>query len=172
MSKLSQFKKDFIVGQARSLMHARWPGVSSRPGCCVFASLALGVALRSNGINAIPQAGTCYWPRITQEQDDGVSPNVFGYCWEPDSINTILKIARDELPEIHAWVALPQTNEIIDITTRHLKEQCETLATLKWTAPDPPDYLWEHCLKLPDYVLYKPDTRAIKYLISLYNRGL
>ncbi len=133
-----------IVNDARSLAMRHWPEMVNKPGNCLYAAMSLMHVLDVIGIRAWIQAGTCYWPRLTPEQakseDDPIYS--FGYEWEPNSFDTQVRIALDTLPEMHVWVAIPDTNEIVDLTSGQFPVQCQNLLKLDWPGIKPPDYFW------------------------------
>jgi hypothetical protein len=81
-------------------------------------------------------------------------------------------MALGQLPEMHCWVGILDTQEIVDFSTRHLVaaalDRC-----LFWTAAEPPRYLWCKANALPDWVVYTPNREASIYscdmLTKLFN---
>ncbi len=125
-------------------------------GLCLYWA-AFGVTeIRSWGRPAIIQAGTASWPRIRPEEDDGVMATHFSYVWTPGSRPDH---AAGKLPEMHVWIALPDTLEVVDFTTSLWPDQCRKVTGMEWTAPDPPPWIWTK--RLPPGVVYTPDHDAI-----------
>ena len=131
---------------------------------CIAYSVTGQAVLCEMGIKAQITAGTMMWPRIDMTKDDGVSATHFSYVFEPQGPVTKARLAADLLPEMHAWITLPDRKEILDLTTRHLKVQCERTAGLPWLGPDPPKFLWCDWSKLPAHVHYEPHPDAIKII--------
>lgn len=128
----------------------------------------------------IIQAGSAQWPRVPPHLDDGVSPTHFAYEWDPDSqFAQLLRLgvfplvqAADghvaaSLPEIHVWLACPDTQEIIDFTSGVWPAACEATLGLPWLADLPPDYLWTFGTKLPPNVNYRASRDAIDAVIAV-----
>jgi hypothetical protein len=128
----------------------------------------------------IIQAGSAQWPRIPPELDDGVSPTHFAYEWHADSaaarlvragVTPIIPradgLVAASLPEMHAWLACPSSDEIIDFTTGLWPAACMATIGLPWPGPRPPEYLWTFGTKLPPLVRYIPDSEAIDLVILI-----
>jgi len=112
------------------------------------------------------------WPKIKlPEEDDGVCNTHFTYLWEPQSPQTRFRISNNQMPEMHVWVILPDRQEILDMTTYYLKMNHDgSMPDSKWTAPDPPDYLWCRYNKLPPYVIYNPYPLAVDYVVQMVRK--
>lgn len=128
--------KELIVAAARKEVGPS----SNNGGLCLQLSLAVGRELARRGIRAVLQAGSAQW-RCMGGDDDGVSPTHFAYMWEM-SLLTKQRIAAGLMPEMHCWIGIPATQEIVDISTRDLIEQARLRAGIIWTADPPPDYIW------------------------------
>jgi hypothetical protein len=128
----------------------------------------------------ILQAGSARWPRVPPELDDGVSPTHFSYEWDAESEEArlirsgIARMVRRadgrtgfSLPEMHVWLACPDTQEIVDFTTGLWPAACKATLGQEWLASPPPDYLWAFVSPLPEGVSYRPDRAAIDCVIAL-----
>jgi hypothetical protein len=62
------------------------------------------------------------------------------------------------MPEMHVWVGIPSTGEVVDLTTCYLVKQAHMRAGINWTADLPPDYLWSN--QPPMGVVYRPNRDA------------
>ncbi|WP_171470578.1 hypothetical protein [Frigoriglobus tundricola] len=71
------------------------------------------------------------------------------------------------LPEMHVWLACPESTEVIDFTTGLWPEACREATGEEWLAPHPPDYLWTFGSRLPQSVRYVPDRTAIDLVIAV-----
>src|SRR4051812_14542095 len=107
----------------------RWFDNQSGEGLVIGAYCLWGgdytcLVLNANGIEAQIQAGSAYWPRLTQDQDDGAPTTFpqFGYEFTP-GIKNVLAVANGTLPEMHVWAAVASSGTIIDLTTEYWPEQ-------------------------------------------------
>ena len=128
-----------------------------RHSCLEYAHYAC-LALHRRGIFACLQAGDLSWPIVDQALDDGQGITHFSYEWQspsPEQVKAFLQ--AHVLPEIHVWCGLPETHEIIDLTTGHLPAIVKG-AGFDWSAPPPPEYLWS--THLPDRTLYRAHADA------------
>jgi hypothetical protein len=136
--------------------------LNGKSGACLYyAHVAMSV-FHEAGVKACLQAGDLNWPIMPQEKDDGVSPTHFSFVWSPDTLSSRTAVALGALPEIHVWVGLVDTQEIVDFSTGHLREIAEECG-LVWATPDPPDYVWADAEHMPEGVLYKPNLDATLY---------
>ena len=62
---------------------------------------------------------------------------------------------------MHAWVGLPDTQEVVDLTTRNFPKACLAVLGEPWLGPEPPDYLWQH--EMPNWVVYEANEQATLY---------
>lgn len=126
------------------------------------------------------QAGSASWPRVAPHLDDGVSSTHFSYEW--DTKSPLASLARlgihvvmgqsigYALPEMHCWLGLPETQEIIDFTTGLWPEACYYRIGEPWLADRPPEYLWVQGKHLPQSVRYHADPDAIDLAILVLAR--
>ncbi len=153
---------DEVIQEARdraALLNLRHPNRG-----CLYLAWSLAVVLQDQGCDAQIQAGTAQFLAVPAELDDGVSPNAYSYVYEPEVWTpeaTARSFETGQLPEMHCWVAIVSTGEIIDASLRDQPGLAE-IAGIKWTAPRP-DYFWgtiSDC-KAAGYV-YCPDVNAIR----------
>ena len=143
-----------LIEEIRELAQELAPSGFKMAGGCVYLAAAGILVLRNHGIEALPQAGDMSWPIVWPKDDNGRGPTHFSYVWEPRSLISITAMRMGKLPEVHAWLGIPKTREIVDLSTRFLVEQCTDTAGLEWKTDPPPDYLWAD--QLPDGVYYRP----------------
>lgn len=132
-------------------------------GSCLVWTFATLAVLTSKRIRAVLQAGTCMWPRVRKEQDDGICSTHFGYEWNPATKESLMAVQMGKMPEIHIWAAIPKTQTIIDFSTREFPTQCKKLIKADWPGDLPPQYLWCSAKNIPKGVQYKPEIDAIVY---------
>ncbi len=111
-------------------------------GSCVFWALATLEAGKKFGKNFIIQAGSLQWQYVPNHLDDGVSSTHFSYMWDPTNPLSRRALRMGMLPEVHVWVADPEAQEIIDLSTRGLKEQARNMGVTNWHTASPPRYFW------------------------------
>jgi len=155
-----------LVDEARAYQ-AQHFGDCPIEGSCAAAAFSLMIVARQAGIPLVLQAGSAYWRRMTDEQDDGVSPLQFGYEWEPNSTMTRFMIAQGRMPEMHVWVGNPETQEIVDINAGLFPVQAQKLIGVDWPGPRPPDVLWTRASQLPENAWYRPDGEATKLAMEM-----
>lgn len=128
----------------------------------------------------ILQAGSCQWPRVAPELDDGRSPTHFAYMWDGDSpiahlvrSGIIPVIQRTDghvapsLPEVHVWLGCPETGEIIDFTTGLWPLACKATLGLDWPGTQPPPFFWNFGTRLPADVRYVASREAIECVVAI-----
>lgn len=159
--------KKAIVSRAKRLRSKRYGNIPVE-GSCLYFAWAVCVAAQERGIRAILQAGTAYWPRINLARDDGLVDTHFGYEWGEELAQLILTRQGPFLGrEMHVWAVIPETKEIIDLTTAYWPAQCRKLLGAEWTAPKPPAYLWARYDELPKGVVYEAKRDACELAVKL-----
>jgi hypothetical protein len=140
---------------------------------CLWWAYFTCQVLNEQGFRAVLQAGTCYWPRLLAEQDDGLESThtQFGYLYTPGLCNYGI-IADGRLPEMHVWAGLPDINTIVDLTTGYFPEQAKILAEIDWPGAQPPSYFWGRIAEMPDGCVYAPVHEAIKVAWAVINSAL
>jgi len=159
--------RELLVNRIRGYFKRRYTGDDPARACLYWAQATTEVITVKTGQRCIIQAGTLNWPIVTVEQDDGVSPTHLSFEWNPDHIAS--KFARDcgKMPEMHVWAAIPDTGEIIDMTTRFLPQIANTFK-LVWRGPQPPEYFWGTSEELPDdRIRYAANMPAIRLALAM-----
>lgn len=160
--------KKLIVKEARKFVAQKFPETKSSRQICLYLTVGVIAAAARRGFRLVPQAGTCYWPRVTKETDDGVESNVFGYKWSPEEMASRLNMAMGGIPEMHVWAGDPEDQEIVDLSTKFFPTQCKTLIGVDWKAPHPPDFYWGPASELPDFCYYEPSKAATLKAVDLF----
>jgi len=156
---VSDVSPDVLVREAREFFARKFPDIPEHAGCLFLAVSMIEVA-RRHGRRLVLQAGTASWRRVRPDQDDGVSATHFSYEWEPWSEQTHQRIADGLLPEMHVWVADPETQEMIDISSKYFPRQCMEMLGVDWPGDLPPDYLWMKAGTVQESCRYIPYEEA------------
>ena len=170
-------KKDAIVAEIRRQFdewRLKWmPDLRVHTSCFYHAVFAASY-LKENHPGWIGRVlisgGSASFQRVRPEMDDGVIGTHFSYVFEPRSADTLLRLCRDSMPEMHVWVQLPDRREILDLTTCYLKKQCIETAGLPWLNDDPPDYFWGTPEELPFGWRYTAQPEASVVVAHFYKK--
>lgn len=158
----SDAEKDFIVADIHNRMTRWFVGRRVDAACLYWAALTRDYLNKHYDVGAELRAGSMSWR--FNAHDDGRSATHFTYLWDADSPLTRAMLERGLLPELHCWVEIPRTREIVDLTTRYLVFRAAR-AGIKWTAPEPPPFVWT--AELPDDAVYSPDELATTFAGAL-----
>lgn len=174
---LSKTQKDTIFEEIKALL--RDVDVPIVGSCLHRTIVGLHVLGKHEDIpRVVIQAGSMSWPRIKPEEDDGKCNTHFSYQFEAtnEQLKAKLDVAaankhrRDfflALPEIHVWLGIPETQELIDFSTENLPSTCCFTLGETWTAPKPPPYLWTDNEGMPLGVHYKANMYATSFIYTL-----
>ena len=99
--------------------------LADQPGLCLFYAHHTAAVFWRHRHRVVIQAGSLQWPRVRREEDDGGMNTHFAYVWTPGAYDSALSVAMGNLPEMHVWVGILDTQEIVDFTTRHLRAAAE-----------------------------------------------
>ena len=149
------------IDQTRAIFDkAVTPRGVDRHAACLQWSVILTTVLNESGSRAVLQGGSASFPIITPDQDDGERATHFSYIFEPEV--AIRRYCLGKLPEMHCWVGLPDSNEIVDMTAGFQPQQARETAGLQYWNPELylPEVLWCKCDSLPKGVRYMPDRVA------------
>lgn len=158
----TQSYRDRVWGALRTEMFQRH-GLTF--GGCLHWAVAGYRQLRADGFQPLLQAGTALWPYVPASLDDGTSNTHYGFEWDPRSPASLRAVRAGNLPEMHVWLALPETRTIIDFTTWEWSTRAAG-GGISWH-PDllPPNYLWTQAL--PERVVYRPVPEACRLAMYL-----
>ena len=143
--------------------------LDDRPGLCLWYAHHVAQVLWRHHYPVTIQSGSLQWPRLKREEDDGKIDTHFSYMFSPGTPESQLSMALGNLPEMHVWVGILNTQELVDFSTRHLKAAAQARG-MAWTADPPPRYLWCPANQLPDWVVYTPSRQATIYACTLLKR--
>lgn len=168
MSGIESSLKDDIVHSARQFIKENYPTLKPS-AACLYSAFAILKEIHSRQlkVRAMPNAGSMHWPCIDLTKDDGIGNTHFAYVWSPSSIQSQISIAFGNLPEMHVWVVLPETNELIDICTGAFPSAYHEITDNTWSGPLPPDYIWGRFEDLPNGVYYEAIREASELSFKL-----
>lgn len=164
---LTVAEKDLIVSMARQAADKH--EYNTNGGRCLPLAVELMKELARCNVRAVLQAGSAQWRCV--KDDDGISNTHFAYVWEMSDI-TRMRMADGMMPEMHCWIGIPSTQEIVDISTYMLPEQAKLRAGINWTAELPPDYIWSGRDGFPEGARYLVDKDATMVALWLAKVGL
>src|SRR3974390_692150 len=146
-----QLQRIGIFQQVRSLKESILLGSDFEGhGECFWWTACGAIVLRRYGLKPVIQAGDAQWPILDPKCDDGKCSTHFSYMWsERDPNVSKMNMLLGGLPEIHTWLGLVETQELIDFSTGGIREQAEKHG-LKWTAPDLPNFIWSNSKEVPE----------------------
>lgn len=132
---------------------------------CIEVAAKAATAVMDTGRRACINAGTAYWPVVpwpAGATEPGQSH--FGYHWSPCSRRDLVErlaaaIDGHGLPEVHAWAVIPDTNQLLDLTTGAWPGRCWEMLGVEWAGGLPPDVFLAD--ELPPGVVYQADESAV-----------
>lgn len=162
---ISQEEKEIIYLETKRRLEADLEAVKCPERArCLFWTLHGIDVIREHGTRAIVQAGSAFFPLCRPDQDDGTMNTHFGYQWSPNELPSLISRANGWLPEMHVWIGLPRTQEIVDFTTQFQPAQAEVIGE-KWIGDPPPKYLWGKVGSLFD-AMYEPEAGATLFVLK------
>ncbi len=133
--------------------------------CVLYAAMGV-IMLEKQGIRALLQAGNASYLYKAKECDDGGDSH-FAYVFDPEQPRSAERIRQGMIPEIHCWIGLPETQEVVDVTTRFLPASLVDMnPTAVWTAPRPPDFFWGTADDMPPGWNFECKVEAMRYAFS------
>lgn len=141
---MTKAEKDAIAGAAQRIVERFVipPGVEPWRACLWYTFGAIPFVQKVLKKKVIPQGGTASWRRVRDEDDDGVLPTHFTYLFDFDDPLTTMSLLLRQLPEMHCWMAVPSTGDIIDLSVKHQTRACYENTQMVWQAYPLPEYLW------------------------------
>jgi hypothetical protein len=142
--------------------------------CLQHATFGIKRLLEAGRKDVLLQAGSMSWPVVDVKDDDGKSPTHFTFQWTDDDCLPTLMMLKDRkhddpvrLPEIHVWIGLKDSGEVVDFSTYDLPRICESVTggQVKWRGALPPDFIWSPLL--PDRVIYEAIPLACQCAMQL-----
>lgn len=167
-TELTATQKDIIHQRVQGRMR-RWYGEEREKNgmACLYWMHAGLVTLGQHNIEAWPAAGTA---RFHIQPDDGKMTH-FSFEWEGDPNAELRRTAvltgdnQVALPEMHCWIWLPDTKEVVDFSTGHIPTLAKTFG-FEWKTKPPPPYIWARPESLFPRAIYQPSRDATKLAIQ------
>jgi hypothetical protein len=111
------------------------------------------------------KAGSASWRFLPPHLDDGIQATHFTNQWSPTEPQSRERIRAGQLPEIHCWLAIPSTREIVDFSTGYIHHAARA-SGLEWKADPLPPYIW--CREGDPHpgTVYMPCLEAIEFVLN------
>ena len=133
---------------------------------CLYWMWCTMQELSSRGITCTPQCGSLSVRIIPKDLDDGKMNTHYSFQWSPHEPMSVAALKMGCLPEIHCWVGIISTQEIVDMSVHYIP-RAVSMAGFKWQMPPPPKYLWVKAKDVPEAFIYEPDREATLYAMRL-----
>lgn len=167
MSELTQADKDLLYRRVQGRMR-RWYGETAMLNgmACLYWMHAGVVTLLHHNVHAVCAAGSAHW----QCQPDDGKMSHFGFEWGGDPEHelrrqVILSGGSIGLPEMHCWIWLPHTQEIVDFSAGHVPTLAKAMG-FEWQAElVPPGYIWARVQSLFPRAVYIPNRDATQLAV-------
>lgn len=176
MTELTNTQKDAIHQRVQGRMR-RWYGERGQNGmACLYYMQAGMVELHQHGIDCRAAAGTAHFH---MQPDDGKMTH-FSMVWRGDpkaQERRVATLTGDQvpLPEMHCWIYLPSTKEVVDFSAGHVPTLAKAMG-FQWKTEPPPPYIWARPESLFPRAIYLPNrdaTRlAINILVASHSQGI
>ena len=139
-------------------------------GSCLASALFGLRRLQDAGYSledALLQAGSASWPVIDMRDDDGKRATHFSFMWEPDKLGRWALLPGSKLMgEMHVWIGVKSTQEIIDFSTHDLPRVATLLTNgLVTFKVKPPEFIWTDFP--PHGVYYAAELSACQCAVKL-----
>lgn len=139
-------------------------------GCCLpFATHGAYVINQETGLTPILQAGSADFRYIHPKYDDGQINTHFSYHWDPEHPATMEAVTLGKMPEVHCWLAIRETREIVDFSTGFIERQALRRGLL-WQNDPLPDFVWFKEGEQPPGLRYLPDIDAIQFILAFLTK--
>ena len=116
---LNKAELELRIDEAVKLSLAKIPGSDvAIAGACVLYAHETAKVLQEEGYTALVQGGSAFW-RMAPDSEPGMT--WVGYGFNKDE--AAHAVTRGYLPELHAWVVVMETEELVDCTAKHQATQ-------------------------------------------------
>lgn len=172
LRELTATQKDAIHQRVIGRMR-RWYGNRAETGmACLYYMQCGMVELHQHGINSVPAAGSA---SFEMQPDDGKLSH-FAFQWNGDPNAELRRQAQltsadaVALPEMHCWIYLPDTREVVDFSTGNIPTLAKTFG-FEWKSKPPPPYIFARPESLFPRAIYLPNRDATKLAIRTLVAG-
>lgn len=174
---ISKEIKTDIAKQVSDLIHAQFGYVEKgkrEHSVSLYWTLAAQRALAVRGIHSQVQAGNMTWPVMDRGNRHGSpKPTHMAFTFDASDKKALVE---GRLPEMHVWLYIPGTKELVDFSTGEIKSVASHVAPiLEWDVDqaDPPPYLWRVVDKKHDFYDYgyAPSTTA-SFMVEVLSQRL
>lgn len=165
---INLLEKREIYDKARHQIQEWYGEEQAETGSCLYWGQVTMKVLQQAGLRPVLQAGSMQWKMVPPELDDGINPTHFSFLWSPGSPESRASVAAGHLPEMHVWVGLPDSGELVDFSTGAFRKLAQERFGLRWLSPDPPVFLWG---TPPEGTIYTPHKDAIEFTLKTLIRG-
>lgn len=167
--RLSKQQRGDVIVSARERL-AKMPHIPPTQGC-VFLACFTCLAIAKRGPRAVLQAGSASFRFKALSEDDGGDTHL-SYEFNPKDPASLASLAQGSLPEIHCWAGIPETGEIVDLSTAYLVDRlAQSGGGLTWTAPVPPAEIWCGPGQLPDGFIYSASLPATLMVFTFLRKA-
>lgn len=151
----------FAAVQKRML---EWYGPFTTGGRCLYwMHTGLATLFHEFKILAQPAAGSAGW-------DWGDAQWEFIFGSEPDA-RTYGDPSASPLPEMHCWIYLPITQEVIDFSMCELAQTIRAITREDWNVKVP-RYIWSKPEALHPSAIYIPNRAATTLAVAAISAGM
>ncbi len=165
MSSVSELTKDRIYERVQRRMRTWYGTVVERSGqACLYYMHAGIVTLRQCNIHAVEACGSAHWQC---QPDNGKDMTHFGFEWGGDPDHELRRqVITDKigLPEMHCWIWLPQTQEVVDFSAGFVPTLAKAMG-FEWKVELPPPYYWAGPKSLFPRAVYIPNRDATQLAV-------
>lgn len=155
----------------------KWYGHTGQNGMACLYLMHCGLVELSvfTKERCLPAAGTAHF----QMQPDDGKLSHFSFVWNGDPNAEMRRQAaltgdQVSLPEMHCWIYLPDTKEVVDFSTGHVPALAKAMG-FEWKATPPPPYIWAQPQSLWPRAIYLPNREAtrlaIQTLVASHSKG-
>lgn len=167
---LTQLEKDALVQRVRQQFTTDFPHVKEEVACLYLSILVCLELMRLNQ-RPVFQCGSIQWRAVSEAADDGRSATHYSMIWSPHEFKSIQSMLNGGLPELHCWVGLVDSQEVIDLTVKFFPMAWKKAVGYDWSAKVPPDYVWQNIVSCQEEydARYEPLEAATKYAMQHVN---